>query len=293
MKSDWKETAFEIVRTLKIERAVAIFGLCGISLEDQHRAFQLARALGASVSVRRALLPTTTFGALHRFSLILSSGCTQGIPLPSNARLLADERLNSAETWRNLRILQRGHTTVEADALRQLYDQIVEAQGVAFLLCQDDVSEELKTELQSFRAECTLPLGLDFLQAADCLNLLGAYETALEEAGGANASFAGGTEYASDAFLLEELLRQDALGAALLIGEDNGREAEVLNAVVSLYVIGNTVPGAMLSIPAELQSKGGTILRSDGLPVRVAESEQSGLVSISEVLETMIAEARA
>jgi hypothetical protein len=293
MKSDWKEIAFEIVRALKKERAVVMFGLCGISLEDQHRAFQLARALGASVSVRRALLPTTTFGALYRFSLILSSGCTQGVPLPSNARLLTDERLNSPETWRNLRILQRGHTTVEADALRQLYDQIVEAQGAAFLLCQDDVSEELKTELQSFRAECTLPLGLDFLQAFNCLNLLGAYETALEEAGGANASFAGGTEYASDAFLLEELLRQDALGAALLISDAAGREEQVLKAGVPLYVIGNTIPGAAFSIPAELQAKGGTILRSDGLPVRVAESGQSGLVTISEVLETMIAEARA
>ncbi len=293
MKNDWKETAGEIVRALKQERAVAIFGLCGISLEDQHRAFQLARSLGASVSVRRALLPTTTFGALYRFSLILSSGCTQGIPLPECARLLTDERLNSPETWRNLRILQRGHTTVEADALRQLYDQIVEAQGAAFLLCQDDVSEELKTELQSFRAECTLPLGLDFLQASDCLNLLGAYETALEEAGGANASFAGGTEYASDAFLLEELLSQGALGAALLIGEAAGRDAEVLKAGVPLYAIGNVIPGAALSIPAELQCKGGTVLRSDGLPVRIAESAQSGLVSLSEVLETMIAEARA
>lgn len=293
MKNDWKETAGEIVRALKKERAVAIFGLCGISLEDQHRAFQLARSLGASVSVRRALLPTTTFGALHRFSLILSSGCTQGIPLPPNARLLTDERLNSPEIWRNLRILQRGHTTAEADALRQLYDRIVEAQGAAFLLCQNEVSEELKTELMSFRAECALPLGLDFLQASDCLNLLGAYETALEEAGGANASFVGGAEYASDAFLLEELLRQGALGAALLIGSAAGREAEALKTGVPLYAIGNVIPGAALSIPAELQCKGGTVLRSDGLPVRVAESAQSGLVSLSEVLETMIAEARA
>lgn len=293
MKSGWKETAGEIVRALKQERAVAIFGLCGISLEDQHRAFQLARAIGASVSVRRALLPTTTFGALHRFSLILSSGCTQGVPLPSNARLLTDERLNSPESWRNLRILQRGHTTAEADALRQIYDRIVEAQGAAFLLCQDDVSEELKTELQSFRAECALPLGLDYLQASDCLNLHGAYETALEETGGAHASLAGGTEYPNDAFAVEELLKNGALGAALLIGDAAGQEEEALKAGVPLYSIGNAVPGAVRSIPAELQCKGGTILRSDGLPVRVAVSGQSGLVPISEALETMIAEARA
>ena len=44
-----------------------------------------------------ALLPTTTFGALHRFSLILSSGCTESIPLPQNARLLTDERLKERD----------------------------------------------------------------------------------------------------------------------------------------------------------------------------------------------------
>ncbi len=98
-------------------------------------------------------------------------------------RLLTDERLNCAETWRNLRILQRGHTTTEAESLRALYEQIVEAEGAAFLLCQDDVSEELKTELMSFCVECALPIGLDYLQATDCPNMLGAYETALEEAG--------------------------------------------------------------------------------------------------------------
>ena len=293
MKSDWKKDAAELVRALKQERAVAVFGLCGISLEDQHRAFQLARALGASVSVRRALLPTTTFGALSRYRLILSSGCTQGVPLPSNARLQTDERLNCAETWRNLRILQRGHTTAEAESLRALYEQIVAAEGAAFLLCQDDVSEELKTELMSFCAECALPIGLDYLQATDCLNMLGAYETALEEAGGAHASFAGGTEYPNDAFALEELLKNGALGAALLIGDAAGQEEEALKAGVPLYSIGNAVPGAVRSIPAELQCKGGTILRSDGLPVWVAASGQSGLVPISEVLETMIAEARA
>ncbi|MPM32083.1 hypothetical protein SDC9_78642 [bioreactor metagenome] len=293
MKSGWKQDAAELVRALKQERAVAVFGLCGISLEDQHRAFQLARALGASVSVRRALLPTTTFGALSRYRLILSSGCTQGVPLPSNARLLTDERLNSAETWRNLRILQRGHTTAEAESLRALYEQIVEAEGAAFLLCQDDVSEELKTELMSFCAECALPTGLDYLQATDCLNMLGAYETALEEASGAHASFAGGAEYPNDAFALEELLENGALGAALLIGDAAGQEEQVLKAGVPLYSIGSAVPGAVQSIPAELQCKGGTVLRSDGLPVRVAVSGQSGLIPISEVLETMIAEARA
>ena len=293
MKSGWKQDAAELVRALKQERAVAVFGLCGISLEDQHRAFQLARALGASVSVRRALLPTTTFGALSRYRLILSSGCTQGVPLPSNVRLLTDERLNCAETWRNLRILQRGHTTTEAESLRALYEQIVEVEGAAFLLCQDDVSEELKTELMSFCAECALPIGLDYLQATDCLNMLGAYETALEEAGGAHASFAGGAEYPNDAFALEELLENGALGAALLIGDAAGQEEEALKAGVPLYSIGNAVPGAVRSIPAELQCKGGTILRSDGLPVWVAASGQSGLVPISEVLETMIAEARA
>jgi hypothetical protein len=123
--------------------------------------------------------------------------------------------------------------------------------------------------------------------------MLGAYETALEEAGGAHASFAGGTEYPNDAFALEELLKNGALGAALLIGDAAGQEEEALKAGVPLYSIGNAVPGAVRSIPAELQCKGGTILRSDGLPVWVAASGQSGLVPISEVLETMIAEARA
>ena len=293
MKGDWKEAANEIVHALKKERAVAIFGLCGISLEDQHRAFHLARALGASVSVHRVLLPTVTVGALSRHKLVLVTGNTRDIPLPEGVCTLQDERLNSAEAWRLLRILQRGHTTAEADAFRQLYEQIVQAEGAAFLLVSNCVSEELRTELQSFRAECALPLGLDYLQITSCINLLGAYETALEEAGGAYATFAGGMEHADDAFALEELLSRGALGAALLIGDCIDETDSVLAAGVPLYVAGGKVKGAARSIPAELKSPGGTILRDDGLPVRMTETAAGGLVTLTEVLETMIAEARA
>jgi len=292
MNADWREAARRIAKALRGARALSIFGLCGIALEDQHRAFGLARALGAFVTVERPLLPTLTRGSLARHALFLAAGGEPEFPLPEGAAFLRDDRLLSADAWRNLRILQRGRTIAEAEDYRTLYDTLLLADGAAFLLRADEPGDALRAELAAFRAECGLQRGLDYMQLTDVVNLLGAYETALEEAGGAHASFAGGCEKAGDAYALGELLRQNAIEAALLIGLSADGAQAVLNAGVPLYAVGWEAPGAKLCVTtAPLGAEeGGTVLRDDGVPLAVPAGEKGGLPALGEVLRFLMSE---
>ncbi|HWQ58910.1 MAG TPA: hypothetical protein VN540_07785 [Clostridia bacterium] len=292
MNADWREAARRIAKALRGARALSIFGLCGMTLEDQHRAFGLARALGAFVSVERPLLPTLTRGSLARHRLALVAGGEPDFPLPEGMGGLRDDRLLTADAWRNLRILQRGRTSAEAEGYRALYDTILSAGGAAFLFCADRADDALRIELAAFRAECGVPRGLDYIQLTDVVNLLGAYETALEEAGGAHAAFAGGSEKAEDAYALGELLRQNAIDAALLVGQSAEGAHAVLSAGVPLYAIGRDTPGAELCVTtAPLGAEeGGTILRDDGVPLAVPTVEKGGLSALGEVLSFLMSE---
>ncbi len=280
---------------LKQARSVVIFGLCGVSMEDQHRAFSLARSLGAYVSVERPLLPALTRGSLKRHALFLLAGGEPDFALPESAEVLRDDRLLKADAWRSLRILQRGRTADGAEAYRELHEKIVAASGAAFLPVADRIGDALRREVLAFRGECELPLGLDILQVSGKTNLQGAYETALEEAGGAHASFSGGKEKADDAFSLPELLRQGAVDAALLIGEDVSDARRVLNAGVPLYTVGAAVAGAVICVStARLgEPDGGTILREDGMPVSVGATQASGLPGMRDALDALLAEVNA
>lgn len=294
--TDWKQDAATIVREVKNARASILFGFCGATLEEQHAAFALARALGAGVSVMRALVPTLTFSAFGMQKLFLLAGGEPDEPLPLGAEILRDDRLLTGEAWRNLRILQRNRRTADADAYAALYARIVSSGGAAALLFTADGDEALYGEIAAFRAECELPRGLDYVQIPGKANFLGAYETALEEAGGASAAFAGGLAAADGAYALGEQLRAGALGAALLIGESaRGEETEALTAGVPLYAVGAGAPeGAKRRIlTAPPGAGGGTILREDGMPVSPEKRESGGLPTLLEVLEWMIGEARA
>lgn len=294
--TEWKHNAAKIVRELKNARAAALFGFCGATLEEQHAAFALARELGASVSVNRALVPTLTFSAIGAQTLFLLAGGEPAESLPLGAEPLRDDRLLTGDAWRNLRILQRGRRTADADAYAALYAKIVSAEGAALLLFTADADESLFGEIAAFRAECALARGLDYVQLPGKANFLGAYETALEEAGGASASLAGGERAADGAYALAELLRQKALGAALRIGESaRGEEADVLLAGVSLYAVGAAAPeGAKVCVlSAPLGAGGGTILREDGMPVSPQAVDAGGLPTLLDVLQWMTGEARA
>jgi hypothetical protein len=292
MNGNWKNEAKALACELNEAHTVAIFGLCGVSLEDQHRAFRLARRLGAYVSVERPLLPTLTRGSLKRHALILLAGGEADFAPPKGGRVLRDERLLSASAWRALRILQRGRTTSGAETYREVYEAVVSAGGAVFLPGSDTVCDALRRELYTFRSECELPLGLDILQICGEVNLQGAYETALEEAGGAHASFSGGEGKADDAFRFDELLKQDALGAALLIGKSADGVQSVLDAGVPLYVLGGEVPGAKRCIPAARLgvSDGGTVLREDGVPITFRAKRMDCLPKLRYVLEALCAE---
>ncbi len=294
MNARWKEDVCVIANELQKARAIAIFGLCGVSLEDQHRAYSLARNLGAYVSVERPLLPTFTRGSLTRHTLYLIAGGEPNVTLPQSAIILHDDRLLTADAWRKLRILQRGRTAEGTEAYEGLYSSIVASNGAAFLPGADHIDDALRREILAFRNECALPLGLDILQTPKQMNLQGAYETALEEAGGAHASFSGGTEKADDAFALSELLRQGAIDAALLIGESVFAPKRVIDTGVPLYVLGNIVASAKICITAARlgESDGGTILREDGVPVSVQACSTAEQPKMRDVLEMLLAEVR-
>lgn len=295
MNDRWLNDARAIADALKRARAIAIFGLCGVSLEDQHRAFSLARSLGAYVSVERPMLPTLTRGSLGRHTLFLTAGGEPDVALPQNVTVLRDERLLTADAWRTLRILQRGCTGDGTEAYRELFETIVAANGAAFLPVADHIGNALRSEVLAFRNECALSLGLDILQISDKTNLQGAYETAMEEAGGAHASFSGGVEKAGDAFALSELLRQKAIDAALLIGESVMDAKYVSDAGIPLYCVGETVSGAKICIPVARpgESDGWTILRGDGVPVSIGATQKSELPKLGDVLDALVSEVNA
>lgn len=295
MSARWTNDVHKVAAALKQVRSVAIFGLCGISLEDQHRVFSLARSLGAYVSVERPLLPTLTLGSLKRHALILLAGGEPDFILPQSAKILRDDRLLTAEAWRSLRILQRARTADGAEEYRDIYETIAASNGAAFLPTVESADGAFQRELCAFRSECALSLGLDVMQLSGRLNLLGAYETALEEAGGAHALLCAGTEKADDAFALPELLRQNVVEAALLIGESVFDTALIRDAGVPLYVLGGAVPGAGVSIStARLgESAGGTILRDDGVPVSMEAVDAGELPKLRDVLDALHAEVNA
>jgi len=291
MSGEWKDGVKAIADALNGAQAIVLFGFCGVSLEDQHRAFQLARTLGAYVSVGRPLLPTLTRGSLKQHALILLAGGEPDVSLPEGAKHLRDDRLLTQKAWRCLRVLQRGRAIAGADAYMPVYEEIVSAGGAAFLPAAGRIGDALRTELLAFRRECDLPRGLDWIQLSGERNLLGTYETALEEAGGAHASFAGGAEKADDAYALPELLRQGAVGAALLIGGCAGGAEDVLAAGVPLYALGAAVPGAKICVPAE-QADGGTYLRDDGVPLSMPATQGGELPKLREALAALTMEVR-
>lgn len=292
MNEYWKENLCAIADKLRKARAVAIFGLCGISLEDQHRAYSLARRIGAYVSVERPLLPTLTRGSFSRHTLFLLAGGEPNATVYQSATTLCDNRLFKPDAWRKLRILQRGRTVHGAETYKELDSSIVASNGAAFLPATDHIDDALRREILAFRNECALPYGLDILQISQKMNLQGAYETALEEAGGAYASFSDGVEKADDAFAMPELIRQDAVDAALLIGESVSEPEKVIDAGIPLYILGNIVHGAEICIPtAQLgETDGGTILREDGVPVSIQARSTTELPKMRDVLEMLFAE---
>jgi hypothetical protein len=292
MNARWKEDVCMIADELQKARAVAIFGLCGVSLEDQHCAFSLARRLSAYVSVERPLLPTLTRGSFGRHTQFLIAGGEPNFLLPQSATILRDDRLLAADAWRKLRILQRGRTAEGTEAYEGLYSSIVASSGAAFLPSIDHIDDSLRRETLAFRNECALPLGLDILQTPKQTNLQGAYETALEEAGGAHASFSGGEEKADDALALPELLRQRAIDAVLLIGESVLEPKQIIDTGIPLYVLGHAAADAKICIPtARLgETDGGTILREDGIPLSIQARSTTELPKMGDVLEMLLAE---
>ena len=293
MSENWTSGLKRMKQALSSAHAIAVFGLGGISLENQHAAFRLMRMLGAFGTVERTLLPTLTRGSLVRHSLILVVGGEPDFEIPPTCCVLRDDRLLAADAWRYLRILQRGRQMAQTTAYEALYSDIVSAGGAVFLPRTDHIDSALHEELRAFRAASDLPNKLDWIQQTQTINLLGAYETALEEASGACASFTDGEAKADEAFAIDALLQAQSLDAALLIGQGEAFAMRVLAAGVPLYVLGGEIPGAEVSVmTAQIGvDDGGTILREDGMPITVAPRENESLPRLGDILEDWLTEA--
>lgn len=63
MSDNWTSGLKNMKQALNNAHAIAVCGLGGISLENQHAAFRLMRMLGAYGYVERTLLPTLTRGS--------------------------------------------------------------------------------------------------------------------------------------------------------------------------------------------------------------------------------------
>ena len=241
-----------LVSKLKEADAPVIYGLGGISMEEQRLAVSLAKKLGAVVSVERPLLPTVTQSSLNGCDLVLYAGGQLPFALAEGVKVLRDDRLLCVDAWRCVASLFRGNKLMGAEEYLSLYEDIKNADSAAVVLMADDISEELRRTVVRFVGEAHR---VGIMHISSCENVLGAYEVMLEETGG------------TAAWLRVGCGRDAAVGGASRFAvAAKGYEGECLVKAVS---------------------GGGTTLRYDGVPCDMAaeHGENSVFALLTRLME--------
>ena len=247
-----------LAAALKAANAPVICGLGGISMEEQRLAVRLARKLKATVSVQRPLLATLTLAALKTVPLILTAGGELPAEAAGSARVIKDDRLLNADAWRALSALARGNKLPGTDAYAALYEEMKDTR-TALVLVTDSACEVLRRAINRF----TQTHKIEVMQIPSVENLHGAYEVMLEESGRECAWFGGDVLHAGYGF--------DAASAAkngcdliLRVGEGCAPCCED----ISCYAIAPAANAGECLVDA--CSAGGTAMRYDGVPVKMA-----------------------
>lgn len=274
-------TEFELLAAkLKESHAPMIYGLGGISMEEQRLAVCLARKLGAMVSVERILIPTVTEAALSRCGLLLYAGGELPFKVDDGVKTVRDDRLLNADAWRMLCSLFRGNKLDGAEAFASLYEDINNSGSTAVILAADKVSEELRRTVSRFVCEGSR---IGIMQIPSIPNALGAYEVMLEEAGGA-AAWLGEKVQAGCEFAVENL-PQGAYDLVLRVG----RGQDISAGDVPHFAIAQEAYEGECLIKAV--SHGGTVLRFDGVPQDMAAEKGEG--DVLDLLTRLVKEVEA
>lgn len=265
-----------LVSKLKEANAPVIYGLGGISMEEQRRAVRLARKLGAVASVERLLLPTVTESALNGCDLLIYAGGELPFKVKDSTKTIKDDRLLKVDSWRFLASLFRGNKLAGAEEFLPLYEDIKNANGAAVVLMADHIDDTLRRTISRFVGEACK---VGIMQITSTANALGAYEIMLEEAGGAAAWF-GEELHAGREFAAENL---PAVGCDLVLRIGEGRDISIGDAP-RFAIASRAYDGECL---VEAVSHGGTVLRFDGVPQDMAaeEGENHILALLTRLME--------
>ena len=270
----------ELTEALKAAQAPLIYGLSGISMEEQRLAVALAKELHAAVAVDKVLLPTMTIAACTAHSLILTAGGDLPFAVPDGVRVIRDDRLLSADGFRALSALFRGRKRAALEEYGDLYEAMKEEKEAAFVLCADTFDERFFRAVRRFSREV---YRLDVMQVTDAENALGAYAVMLEEAGCEEAFFGEeqintGSACASDtlAFGGTDLLLR--IGEAALLPEGD----------VPAYAIAKEARGNERLFKAV--TSGGTALRYDGVSVSLKADPDREAPALPDCLKRLLEE---
>lgn len=265
-----------LVAALKAANAPVIFGLGGISMEEQRLAVRLARKLKASVSVQRPLLPTLTLASLNTVPLILTAGGNLPAEVAPEARVIKDDRLLTLEAWRALSALFKGNKLPGTEAYASLYEELNNNRA-ALVLVTDSLDETLRRAITRFFQTHKI----EIVQIPSAENALGAYEVMLEEAGSENAWFGGGALHAGSGFGLGSAAKA---GCDLLLRVGEGEVPSCGD--IPCYAIAPAAKTGECLI--EASSAGGTAMRYDGVPVKMeaaADADKSILALLAQLME--------
>ena len=269
-----------LVSKLKESNAPVIYGLGGISMEEQRAAVRLGKKLGAVVSVERLLIPTVTEAALNSSALVLYAGGELPFKVNDSVKTVRDDRLLNADAWRMLCSLFRGNKLEGAEEFTALYEDMKNAADTAVVLVADKISEEFRRTVSRFVCEgCRVGI----MQITSAQNALGAYEVMLEEAGGASAWFGEKTQAGCE-FAVENL-PAGACDFVLRIGQ--GQDICAGDAP-RFAIASNAYDGECL---IKAVSHGGTALRFDGVPQDMAAEE--GEADVLDMLTRLMKEVEA
>ncbi|NLA96231.1 MAG: hypothetical protein GX838_05250 [Clostridiaceae bacterium] len=302
MPVDWDQInrkVATIAGAMRRSRAPAIYGLWELSLEEQRLAFRLAEALGAYISVTPRLSPTLTVGAISRAPAVILVG---GSDLPSEIVLTPDipvircDVLAEVQAWPSL------HASLRGRALGN--DRLPELGEVVELMCRCEpvlvfrqavLVPELFDWLNPLFHQGRLLGAMQWEGGQDVLgrNAAGAYEIALEEAGGAASVWSGGMPHADRHFDVVSLCDAKVTDLVLRLGEsavDPCLDGIPLIAIGPSACPSDACDGLQSAVQAEEEY---TILRPDGMVLTQYGKTGSPYPPMRYVLQGLLSEVKA